>query len=250
MKELKYISTDVEYSWESKEKLGQWSLLSLWSCEVWDINNSFYAELKPITDIYSEEAINVIKGWFKWIWDNPENFSPQEVLLKLGKYWLKPDEAFWNYKEWLKLKKWYDLKELAAPVKFDWWLTAFYFREYVWSNPLWYRWEDSNSMLRWFLSDPHVSFGRFGLDILEQELPHNALQDAQIQWVWAEFLLKLMDDNKQSHWELLKTYYEWGYKMFIKSPEVTQYIEWLEDTVSTIHNTPFWQEINYKTILS
>jgi len=249
MKELTYISTDIEYSGESKWVLWQWSLLSLWSCELWNINNSFYSEIKPINRIYNDGAMWVIWPGFKYIWDHPEKMTSGEILDALQQFGDTPKEAFTKYTHWLSSFDWSDLKELACPIKFDGGLTAYYFREFIWENPLWFSGEDGNSMLRWFLRDTNISFSRLWIQKLWWSLPHNALQDSQIQAIWMEFLLYLMKFDKQNNGETSAIYQrEWKQK-FLDSREVTRSVEWVKDAVISIKSTDFWKNIPYTSIL-
>ncbi len=252
MKTLKYISTDVEYSWWSWSELWQWSLLSIGSCVVWDINRTFYEEIKPINNIYSDEAIQVIKKGFKKLGDDLENTSSQEILDKLEELGVSPKEAFNSYKLWLEnieTDKSYSLQEIACPIKFDWGLTSYYFREFIWDNPLGYSWKDWNSILQWFLNDTNASFKKLGIKWLDEELPHNALQDSQIQAVSIEFLLKIIDENRKNNWELVTLYLSHWREALLSSKKIKQYVDWVWKTVESIRSTPFDQTIDYKSIL-
>lgn len=245
---LKNISTDVEYSWDPV--IGRWqgSILSLWSCELWNINNTFYSEIQPINDIYNNEAMGVITPGFKYIGETQWLWA-SETLELLKKYGDTPEKAFWKYRTWLEAFWDVKLREIACPIKFDGGLSSYYFRKFEDVNPLNHTWEDGNSMLRGFLSDQNMSFRKLGIEWLGWELPHNALIDSQIQSIWIEFLLKLMQKNTQSHWELSSCYLKYGENVLLESNEVRWYVDWVRDSVPAIRNTPFGQDINYRSIL-
>lgn len=250
MRKPTYISTDVEYSWDSLTQRGQWSILSIGSCELANINNSFYRELQPINKVYNESAMRVITPWIHFIWDGLEELSWEEVLDRLEKYGMPPKMALQEYTDWLAQFKSEHIREIACPIKFDGGLTSYYFREFFsWDNPLSHSGEDWNSMLRGFLWDSNMSFRKLWIESLAWELPHNALKDSQIQSIWIEFLLKLMQDNKDSKGELQRLYMQKWKEKLLESRDIRQYIIWVWDMVSSIQDANFWEEVEYNSIL-
>lgn len=238
-----YISTDVEYSWESNFSRWQGSLLSLWSCVVWDINTTFYSEIQPINRIYNEQAMQVIAPWFVHIWDT-QWLSGEKILTLLEEKGVAPEELIRRYSSWLE-KRWDNIAEAATPIKFDGGLTSYYFRKYADKNPLWFSWLDGKSMLQWFLSDPNINFKKL---LWWEELPHNALKDSQIQAIEMEFLFRMMQDARQ--WADYQERYAQSFDKFYLSPEVKNLITWSKDTISDIRNTKFWNRIrSYNTLL-
>jgi len=250
MRKPTYISTDVEYSWDSQEEKWQWSLLALWSCELGNINNSFYRELQPINRIYNEAAMKAIAPWFQFIWSNVDEVEGCQILDRLQEYGMPPQMAMTEYQEWLWKFASQNIREIACPIKFDGGLTSYYFREFTRGrNPLTHSWEDGNSLLRGFLWDTSTSFRKLGIEGLGWELPHNALRDSQIQSIWIEFLLKLMQDNTVSGWELTALYMKSWKENLLTSQWVRNYVTWVGDSVAAIRNTPFWEEVEYSSIL-
>ncbi len=245
MRDKVYISTDVEYSWDSWTHTGEGSLLSLWSCVIGDINNSFYTQIQPVSDIYNKQAMRAIAPGFMDLEIDFKNFSSEDVLLELKKKWLSPKEAFGKYAAWL-LTQDNKITEIACPIKFDGGLTSTYFRKYYsWENPLWYSWEDGNSMLRGFFRDTNLSFKK--LQLRTWELPHNALKDSQIQAVEIELLFKLMSLDVKQISDLQEMYVShWipGLSGLIKDD-----IEWVTDTISMICNNDCGARLNYESIL-
>lgn len=236
------ISTDVEYSWESDTRRWQWSLLSLWSCIVGDINTSFYAEIQPINGIYNERAMQTIAPWFVTLWDITW-LNWEEILNLLREKGEHPREFIERYSAWLN-EKW-QVSEIASPIKFDGGLTGYYFRRYAKSNPFWFSGSDGKSMLQGFFSDTRVSFKKL---LWEQELPHNALKDSQIQAVEFELLLRMMKDTKS--WADYQARYHKSLDNFRASSEIQNLLTWTRDTISSIRRTPFSSPITtYSSIL-
>lgn len=162
------------------------------------------------------------------------------IFLHEVKYWI----------DWLLQFSKNTIREIACPIKFDGWLSSYYFRKYVsWNNPLSHSGEDGNSLLRGLLGDLNISFSRLWIQAIGGNLPHNALQDAQIQSIWIEFLLKLMEDNAKIPGSISSLYHRKWKETFLISPEVKSYVDWIGDMVNSIRNTKFWEDVNYTSIL-
>ncbi len=242
-----YLSVDIEYSWDSEEGAG--GIISLWACVVWDINSTFYRELKPINENYDDDAMKVASKWLKTIWDDITKLSSKEILDRLQKYWIDAKVALLAYTKWIEELNLDLLVEAAYPIKFDGGLMAGYFKKYKLENPLGYGWMDAKSMLQWFLCDDTASFRDLGIKG-DSDLPHNALQDAQVQSIYIEFLLWAMKKNIERNWELVNKYHNEGKEGFIKDTEVGKQVVWVREMVWNIHDTGVWENIDYRSILN
>lgn len=113
-----YVSVDVETSGPIP---GEYSLLSIGACLVFDLSNSFYAELKPTTLNHDPEALAVI------------GFN----LKELEQSGLAPEQAMLKFTQWLKTlstgKQRVIFVGLNAP--FDWSFINYYFHKYIGKNP-------------------------------------------------------------------------------------------------------------------
>ena len=113
-----YISVDVEASGPIP---GEYSMLSLGACVVGDLSKTFYAELKPISDKYIEQALDV------------SGLSLEELRHKGS----EPVKAMKNLEEWLK---WAAGEEgrpvfVAFNATFDWSFVNYYFHRFLGNNP-------------------------------------------------------------------------------------------------------------------
>jgi DNA polymerase III epsilon subunit-like protein len=157
-----YISVDIESSGPIP---GEYSMLSLGACVVGDASKTFYSEIKPISEKFVPEALEV------------SGLS----LKRLGEMGKEPAEAMHNFKKWIR-----EVSEENEPVfvvfnvTFDWMFVAYYFHKFLGRNPFgisgldikaYYmgkfgtKWEDTSKRKidKRFLSGKHT---------------HNALDDA------------------------------------------------------------------------
>jgi len=110
-----YISVDIEAAGPIP---GEFSMLSVGACFVYNLSNTFYAELKPINKNFHPEALKVA------------GFSLEE-LEQTGEM---PDIAMRNFESWIKKSK-------GRPVfvgfnaTFDWQFINYYFVRFLGRNP-------------------------------------------------------------------------------------------------------------------
>jgi hypothetical protein len=112
-----YISVDIEASGPIP---GEYSMLSIGACVVGDIARSFYAELKPLNDNFTQEAMDACK------------LSLQD-LARTGR---APAEAMRAFGEWV-----HATADGMRPVfvgfnaPFDWSFVNYYFHKFTGANP-------------------------------------------------------------------------------------------------------------------
>jgi ribonuclease T len=112
-----YISVDIEASGPIP---GEYSMLSLGACVVYDLSQTFYAEFKPISDNHIAEAV-VVSG------------LSIETLTKHG---LEPTVAMNQFAEWIK-----SVSRNGRPIfvafnaTFDWMFVCYYFHRFYGRNP-------------------------------------------------------------------------------------------------------------------
>ncbi|MBT7902747.1 hypothetical protein HN587_02715 [Candidatus Woesearchaeota archaeon] len=201
-KPKQYISIDIE---TAGRPVGVYSMLSVGACVVFDTNQQFYREIKPINNLVITDALKVCVRGFHCLSDllslpefNPESekFSPDLVMQALIERADSPQKVMQEYSEWLeKVGENKRLVELAAPIKFDGGFCDFYWGQFYDGEPKTsFTAEDINSMYRGVTKNPYANIKELGLRPNGQ-LPHNALEDAIIQAKEAEAVLKLMGVN-------------------------------------------------------
>lgn len=113
----KFISVDIEASGPIP---GEYSMLSLGACSVFDQSQTFYVEFKPITLKYDLEAIRVAG-------------LSMEALSKTG---VDPKVGMQRFATWVK-----EVCEGARPVfvafnaSFDWMFVDYYFHRFLGHDP-------------------------------------------------------------------------------------------------------------------
>ena len=171
-----FISVDVETSGPIP---GEYDLLSIGTCLIDQPSETFYCELKPVTNNVDPEALLVT------------GFS----LEKLAQDGLNPFFAMNELEKWIKQ----NLNESETPVfvgfnvGFDWSFINYYFHKYLGRNPFGFTALDIKSLY----------MGAFGGNwsdtksskIIERLRPsidgnHNALQDALFQAELFRLILK------------------------------------------------------------
>jgi DNA polymerase III epsilon subunit-like protein len=170
-----YISVDIEASGPIP---GEYSMLSIGACLVRDIHEGFYAELRPTSDRYISEALEV------------SGFS----LACLRENGIDPPEAMTSFCKWIK--------EVCAdrrPVfvgfnaSFDWSFVNWYFHKFLKENPFGIGGVDIKAYYmglsgsEWNDTTSSKLPSRFQSSLTQT---HHALEDAQAQ---AEIFKKLLE---------------------------------------------------------
>lgn len=161
-----YISVDIEASGPIP---GEYSLLSIGACVVGDPDQSFYAELKPLNDNFTEQALEV------------SGFS-LETLRATGE---EPAAAMERFEHWVR--------QVAAdnrPVfvafnaTFDWLFTHWYFIKFLDRDPFGISGLDIKA---YFMGKHHTTWGKTSKRDVRSKYPprlphsHHALDDAKEQ---------------------------------------------------------------------
>jgi len=112
-----FISVDIEASGPIP---GEYSMLSLGACPVFDVSKTFYREFKPISDKYVLEAIQIT------------GFS----LEKLKRAGIEPKIGMYEFRKWTR-----DISLGRRPIfvafnaTFDWSFVNYYFHRFLGENP-------------------------------------------------------------------------------------------------------------------
>lgn len=173
-----YISVDVESSGPIP---GEYSMLSIGACQIGNIENSFYIELKPVSDNFIPEALNVC------------GLSLDDLKIN----GIEPLEALEKFSKWIEeISKGKKPVFVAFHLGFDWSMINHYFLKYLGKNPFGLGGIDAESI--WFgLRDEswnNISKSKikefFGMNI---EHTHHALDDAKEQALVFEAIMNYMD---------------------------------------------------------
>ncbi len=174
-----YISVDVEASGPIP---GEYSMLSLGACVVYDQTQTFYIEFKPISDKYIMESL-VVSGLY---------------MTQLKETGVDPTIGMTQFEEWINAVSQKDRPIFTAfNATFDWMFTAYYFHRFLGRNPFgisgldikaYYmgrfhtKWEQTTKRK----IDPSFLSGR--------KHPHHALDDALEQ---AELFRKVLETSSK-----------------------------------------------------
>jgi len=159
-----FVSVDVEASGPAP---GRYSLLSLGACLVDDPARTFYAELQPLVEAATAEAMAV------------HNLD----LATLKRDGLPPAEAMKRFEAWLKAV----VPDGALPVfvgfnaAFDWMFVADYFDRFLGRNPFGHTALDLKAYYMGLTGGAWSDTTKRALAVRypdHPELTHNALQDA------------------------------------------------------------------------
>jgi ribonuclease T len=159
-----FVSVDVETSGPTP---GQYSLLSIGACLMDDPARTFYAELKPLGDAATPEAMQV----------HGLNFE------RLRREGLAPPEAMGRFDAWVRA----EVTGGALPVfvgfnaAFDWMFVADYFQRFIGRNPFGHTALDIKSYFMGMTGGAWSDTTKRALARRYPEHPsltHNALQDA------------------------------------------------------------------------
>ncbi|MGI0059129.1 MAG: 3'-5' exonuclease [Nitrosotalea sp.] len=112
-----YISVDIEASGPIP---GEYSMLSLGACAVYDTSKTFYREFKPINDNHLAQAIQVTG-------------LSMEKLRESG---VEPETGMSEFKNWIDMVS-KDNRPvfIAFNATFDWMFVAYYFHRFLECNP-------------------------------------------------------------------------------------------------------------------
>ncbi len=172
-----FISVDIETSGPVP---GEYSMLSIGACVIFDVSRTFACELKPISAKSSPDAIRV------------SGLS----LEKLAQTGLTPRDAMSEFSEWLLRVCMANTRPIFVGFNapFDWSFVNYYFHKYIGMNPFGFaaldikalymgvtgcRWDDTRSSKMAERLKPELSG------------THNALSDALYQaemyrLIWSE----------------------------------------------------------------
>ena len=184
MSEEIYISVDVETAGPIP---AEYSLLSIGACVVGDPSRSFYVELKPDREAFSDEALAV------------HGLS----LDKLKNDGLVPQAAMQQFADWVKGLVGKDQRAVfvALNAPFDWMFVNDYFHRYLGSNPFGHSALDIKA---YFMGKTGVEWGETSMKHMsrhlleERRLTHNALAEAQDQAEIFALILQQLPSNFES----------------------------------------------------
>ena len=174
-----YICVDVETAGPNP---ADFALLSIGACTVFEPEQTFYIELKPTSNRFSKEALEV------------NGLSLKELKVS----GIPAKDAMRQFDDWLQRV----LPENGMPVfvafnaPFDWMFINSYFHRYLGSNPFGHSALDIKAyyMGKTGLAWSETSMRHVSTKLLkEKHLTHNALHDAQDQ---AEIFYLLMKPDR------------------------------------------------------
>jgi DNA polymerase III epsilon subunit-like protein len=162
-----FISVDVETAGPNP---GNYSLLSIGACLVFEPSNNFYVELQPVNDARSSEALDV-------------SGLDLESLKTSG---LPPAQAMKCFSDWVlqAVPPGGQPVFVALNAPFDWMFVADYFHRYLGHNPFGHKALDIKAF---FMGMNGARWDETGFAAItrhfhvEQSLNHHALQDAIAQ---------------------------------------------------------------------
>ena len=160
---------------------GEYAMLSIGACLVWDISETFYIELKPDRAKSSPESLSI---------------SGLE-LEKLQRDGIEPREALLAFKQWIQGIAPTGTRPVfvAFNAPFDWMFINDYFHRYLEENPFGHSALDIKA---YYMGQRGVNWGETSMSAIsrhfleERRLTHNALRDAQDQ---AEIFQKILRLN-------------------------------------------------------
>jgi len=159
-----FISVDVETAGPNP---GQYSLLSIGACTVFEPYSTFYVEVKPVNDDRQPEAMRVTG----LVW---------EKLKTLGR---PPVEAMQAFADWVAEVTPPDSHPVfvAFNAPFDWMFVHHYFHTYLGHNPFGH---NALDMKAYFMGLTGADWSATGMQAVsrrylgERQLTHHALRDA------------------------------------------------------------------------
>ncbi|MGD2163263.1 MAG: 3'-5' exonuclease [Anaerolineales bacterium] len=175
------VSVDIEAAGPYPAR---YPMLSIGACLVEDIQNTFYAELKPDRVEFQEHALNI------------SGFS----MPQLERFGIDPERAMQAFGEWLSENTPGQPICVAFNAPFDWMFINDYFHRYYGSNPFGHSALDIKALFLGLTGgdwkDTHMDAVNIKLG-LGKPLSHHALEDAQDQ---ANLFLQIIErlQNKSS----------------------------------------------------
>jgi len=175
-----FISVDVETAGPYP---GEYSLLSIGACTIFEPLQTFYIELKPVHTSAIPEALAV------------HHLSLED----LADFGIEPREAMARFEAWLKplVMPGQKLIFVAFNAPFDWMFVSYYFYRYLRRNPFGHTALDIKAYYMGLTGVPWstTSMNEVGPRYLgEHNLSHQALQDALDQ---ACIFSKMLQESEQ-----------------------------------------------------
>ena len=173
-----YICVDVETAGPIP---GDYSLLSIGACTIFQPLSTFHIELKPINKNNTEEAKNV-------------HMLSMQSLMLTG---VPPEEAMRCFEQWLKSGVAAGLQPVfvAFNAAFDWMFINYYFIHYLGHNPFGHAALDIKAL---YMGQAGVPWSQTSWRFIspqyaeKPQLTHHALQDSLDQ---AELFKKILGDS-------------------------------------------------------
>jgi DNA polymerase III epsilon subunit-like protein len=173
-----YISIDIETAGPNPNT---YSMLSIGACQVYDPQDTFYIELKPISKLYIPSALAI--SALDWDHLNTNGIPPAEGMVRFA--------------NWVNQLKTEDSQPIfvAFNASFDWMFVNDYFFHFLGYNPFGHKALDIKSYymglygVSWQETGMKNISNRYGIDL---ELSHHALQDAIDQ---AKLFRKMLSDS-------------------------------------------------------
>jgi DNA polymerase III epsilon subunit-like protein len=162
-----FVSVDVETSGPIP---GEYSLLSIGACDVYQEDRTFSCELRPINDNADPKALEV-------------SGLSLEALKRSG---LEPSEAMKQFRVWLQELSERDSKLVFVGFNapFDWSFVNYYFHRYIGENPFGFSALDVKAYYMGAIGCSWSDTRSSQMDALlkpRRKPDHNAVHDAQYQ---------------------------------------------------------------------
>ncbi len=196
-----YFSVDVEASGKDPQRF---SMLSLGSCLVGRVEDTFYREIKPINQEFQEQAMRIGCLGLRSLEEigkhdltyNPcyEVFNPIQVMSHLQQQGEEARDVMDNFKNWVIQKS--EGKKpvfISTPVTFDYTFVSRYFSLFTIQNPFQEK-QDPRALYEELIRTKDLSIDQLGLNTRELNQTHNALEDAILQ---ARIFEKLLEFAKK-----------------------------------------------------
>ncbi len=183
-----YFSVDVEASGKDPQRF---PMLSLGSCLVGRIEETFYREIKPIDQEFQERAMRIGCLGLRSLEEigkhdlsyNPryEVFNPTQVMSHLQQQGEEARDVMDNFQNWV-IQKAEGKKPvfISTPVKFDYTFVTRYFSLFAIQNPFQEK-QDPRWLYEELIRTKDLTIDQLGLNTKELNSSHNALEDAILQ---------------------------------------------------------------------